>query len=61
MPKHGCRAQLRISAIQSGCEGWGVTKGYATALKWIRAAALQGFAKAQHNLVVLNTEGKGVS
>jgi TPR repeat protein len=31
-------------------EGWGVERDYAEAVKWFRAAAEQGHAKAQYNL-----------
>lgn len=42
-------------------DGEEVEKNYVTAAKYIRASALMGYSKAQHNLGMLYEEGEGVS
>jgi hypothetical protein len=42
-------------------DGEEVEQNYVTAAKYIRASALMGYSKAQHNLGMLYEEGEGVS
>ncbi|MHC8509563.1 MAG: tetratricopeptide repeat protein [Rhodospirillales bacterium] len=52
---NGTRAANRYN------NGDGVSQNYAKAIKWYRAAAEQGIAKAQYNLGVMYANGDGVT